>query len=235
MERPKVSIIIRAKNEEKLIGECLKSVFNQDSKDFEVVIVDSGSADKTLEIARQFPVKIVEYNHGQDTFKPGRALNLGIENSSGEYIVMLSAHCVPENEKWLSDFLKEIETPEVAGVYGRQIATLETHPVDKLDMLLFFGPDRLVQKKDSFFYFHNANSIIKRSVGEEIPFDEEIRHYEKIPWVREVVKKGYTIIYTPEAAVFHWHGIHQHTESTERARERAERIVEILKKTYGEK
>lgn len=235
MEKPMVSIIIRTKNEEKLIEKCLTSVFNQEFKDFEVIIVDSGSADKTLEIAKQFPVKIVEYNHEGSDFKPGKALNLGIQNSLGQYIVMLSAHCIPENNHWLEDFLEEIRPDEVAGVYGKQKATAETNNVDKLDLLLFFGPDRLAQKKGSFFYFHNANSVIKKSVWEEVPFNEELRHYEKIPWARKVINKGYALIYTPKAAVSHWHGIHQHTIDPERAKERAGRIIEILEKEFKEK
>jgi len=235
MAKPIISIIIRTKNEEKLIRECLVSVFNQDFKDFEVILVDSGSTDKTLEIAKQFPVKIIQYQHNDSGFKPGKALNLGIQNSSGKYIVMLSAHCIPENNHWLEELLEEIEPEEVAGVYGRQKATAETNNIDKLDLLLFFGHDRLVQKKESFFYFHNANSMIKKSVWEEVPFDEEIRHYEKIPWARKIINKGYTFIYTPKACVSHWHGIHQHTIDPERAKERAGRIVEILEKEFKEK
>jgi len=229
-----VSIIIRTKNEEKLIEQCLASVFNQDFKDFEVVIVDSGSTDRTLEIAKNFPVKIVEYHH-DGNFKPGKALNLGIQNSSGKYIVMLSAHCIPENGRWLGELLEYMGPEDVAGVYGNQKATQETDNIDKLDLLLFFGPEKRIQKKESFFYFHNANSIIKRSVWQEIPFDEEIRHYEKIPWARKVINKGYTLIYTPKAAVSHWHGIHQHTMDAQRASERAARIVGILENDFREK
>ncbi len=99
METPLISIIVRTKNEEKLIDKCLSAVFNQSFKDFEVIVVDSGSQDKTLELAKQYPVKIIEYRHIDNNFKPGRALNLGIQNSSGKYIVMLSAHCVPENRR----------------------------------------------------------------------------------------------------------------------------------------
>jgi len=231
---PLISIVIRTKNEERLIEKCLATVFGQNFKDFEVLIVDSGSSDRTLELAKQFPVKIVEY-HPEGNFKPGKALNLGIQNSSGKYIVMLSAHCVPENEHWLEELLEEIKPEEVAGVYAKQKATEETDNIDKLDLLLFFGPERLVQKKGSFFYFHNANSMIKRAVWQEVPFDEELRHYEKIPWARKVINKGYTLIYTPKAAVSHWHGIHQHTIDPERAKERAGRTVEILEKEFREK
>ncbi|MEK9135213.1 MAG: glycosyltransferase family 2 protein [Patescibacteria group bacterium] len=229
------SIIIRTKNEEKLLGQCLTAVFNQNFKDFEVIIVDSGSTDKTLEIAGQFPVKIVKYNHGQDTFKPGKALNLGIQNSSGKYIVMLSAHCIPENNQWLEELLEDMGPEEVAGVYGNQKSTADTDNIDKLDLLLFFGPEKRIQKKGSFFYFHNANSVIRRSVWEEVQFDETIRHYEKIPWARKVINKGYVLTYTPKAAVSHWHGIHQHTMDAQRAQERAGRIVGILENGFKEK
>jgi glycosyltransferase involved in cell wall biosynthesis len=53
------SIIIRAKNEEAWIGRCLKSVFSQSERSFEVIIVDNNSVDDTVSIAKQFPIKEV--------------------------------------------------------------------------------------------------------------------------------------------------------------------------------
>ena len=58
----KISIIVRTKNEEKWIGACLRSVFEQQKCDFEVIIVDDKSQDQTLEIVSKFPVKLVNYN-----------------------------------------------------------------------------------------------------------------------------------------------------------------------------
>ena len=96
----KVSIIIRTKNEEKWIESCLKSVFNQNYKNFEVILVDNESSDKTINIAKKFKIKIIKLSK----FKPGRAINEGIRKSKGKFIVCLSGHCIPVNQNWLKNF-----------------------------------------------------------------------------------------------------------------------------------
>jgi glycosyltransferase involved in cell wall biosynthesis len=220
MAEPLASIIIRTKNEERWIGKCLTAVFGQEFKDFEVILVDNNSRDRTIEKAKNFNVKIVNY---QGEFKPGKAINLGIRNSSGKHIVCLSGHCIPVNNQWLGELIKEIELPGVAGVYGRQEPLPFSSELDKRDLLYTFGQERKVQTKDSFF--HNANSVIKREIWQKIPFDEETKHIEDRIWAKEVLKQEYKIIYTPEARVYHYHGINQNV-NPERARE----IIEILEK-----
>src|SRR3989339_1376828 len=112
-----VSIIIRTKNEERWIAQCLHAVFEQKYKNFEVIIVDNESDDLTIEKARQFNVeKIIAC---QEYF-PGRALNIGIRKAKGTYVVCLSGHCIPTNNCWLENLLKNFSKADIAGVYGRQ-------------------------------------------------------------------------------------------------------------------
>ncbi len=222
---PKVSIIIRTKNEEKWIGKCLEAIFGQTYKDFEVVVVENGSTDRTPAILKQFPVQVVEYK--EDVWKPGKALNVGIRNSSGGYIVIVSGHCIPATNEWLAELVKEMDADEqVAGAYGKNLALPETSVYDKRDMLFMFGPTRAVQTKDCFFHFENANSIIRKSVWQEFPFDEDTTHTENMLWGREMVlNRGHKVVYTPKASVFHHHGIHQYGNE-----KRAEEVVEIMEK-----
>ena len=201
-----ISIIIRSKNEEKWIGRCLDAVINQkvDAK-IEVIIVDNNSTDHTVEVAKRYPIKkCININK----FLPGKALNNGIRASSGNYIVCLSAHCIPEKETWLQTMLGNfIENSNIAGVYGRQLPLSFTDPVDKRDLLIVFGLDKRIQLKD--YFFHNANCMIPRSIWEEFTFDEEVINIEDRVWGKEVIQAGYKIIYEPEAAVYHHHGLHQ--------------------------
>lgn len=216
-----VSIIIRTKNEERWISSCLSSVFNQEFKDFEVILVDNGSQDRTIEKAKNFNIKVVNY---PGKFSPGQAINLGIKNSTGDYIVCLSGHCIPKNSQWLGSLVKEIKDPEIDGVYGRQEPLPFSSDLDKRDLLIAFGLDKKIQTKDSFF--HNANSIIKRSVWQELPFDEKIDHIEDRIWAKEILKRGHKIVYTPEASVYHHHGIH-HNANPKRAKETIETIERL--------
>ena len=168
--KPSVSIIIRTKNEERWITSCFEALLGQDYQDFEIIVVDNQSTDKTIEKIRQFPVeKIINITD----YLPGKALNLGIERSVGRYIVCLSVHCIPIGRTWLKTMVSALEEDaEYAGVYGRQEPMSYSSPADKRDLLLLFGLDRKIQHKDSFF--HNANSIIRRKCWEKVPFDPQI-------------------------------------------------------------
>jgi glycosyltransferase involved in cell wall biosynthesis len=219
---PLVSIIIRTKNEEKWISRCLSAVFKQKYKNFEVVVVDNESNDRTLEIVRGFPCKIVMIKE----YLPGRALNIGIRDSNGEYLACLSGHCVPVDELWLTNLLKAFSNPSIGGVYGRQEPLIDSDAFDKRDLLITFGLDKKIQEKDSFF--HNANSMIKRKFWEEIPFNEEVTNIEDRIWAKEVLKRGYKVVYEPEASVFHYHGIHHGRDLN-----RCESTVKIIEKIEG--
>ena len=218
---PEVSIIIRTKNEERWIGHCLSMVFKQDYTDFEVILVDNESTDHTVEVAKRFPLaNIVSI----DKFRPGHALNEGIRASTGRYIVCLSAHCVPKATDWLSCLLANFaDDPKLAGVYGRQLPVSFTDPLDKRDLLIVFGQDRRVQVKD--YFFHNANSMLRRDIWEAIPFDEEVTNIEDRVWGKAVTTAGYLIAYDPEAAVHHHHGLHQGNTP-----ERAKGVVSIIER-----
>ena len=189
MEKNLISIIIRTKNEERWIGVCIERIKKQSYKNFEIILVDSFSEDKTVEKAKRNGVKkIVKIKE----YKPGKAINMGIEASKGQYIVILSAHCLPINSNWLTDLFEEINSDHnLAGVYGKQVPMDFSSDEDKRDLLIVFGEDERIQKKDSFF--HNANSIIKRDVWEETNFNNEVENIEDRIWAGEILKKNYKI------------------------------------------
>jgi len=211
------SIIIRTKNEEKWISSCLRGVFKQTYNNIEVIIVDNKSTDKTVAKAQEFRVKIVSIKE----FIPGKAINDGIRASTGEYIVCLSGHCVPVGDKWLENLIKDLDNPNVAGVYGRQEPLSFTSNLDKRDLLTVFGLDKKIQVKDSFF--HNANSAFRRDIWDKYPFCENVTNIEDRVWGEQIIGDGLNIIYEPTASVYHWHGIHQDLDEL-----RARNIVKIL-------
>ena len=152
------SIIIRTKNEERWISSCLRSVYSQTYTNFEVILVDNNSTDRTVEKAKKFPIKLVTI----EDFFPGKAINDGIQKSSGKYIVCLSGHCIPTSNDWLKNLVADLNLKDVAGVYGRQESLSFTSDIDKRDLLITFGLDKKIQIKDSFF--HNANSAFRKDI-----------------------------------------------------------------------
>tara|TARA_Y100000816_G_C26089408_1_gene575442 strand:- start:396 stop:1748 length:1353 start_codon:yes stop_codon:yes gene_type:complete len=208
MEKELISIIIRTKNEERWIESCLEKIYDQKRVNFEIVIVDNYSTDKTTKIVRKFlkrnkNIKIVKIKK----FLPGKAINLGIKYSKGKYICCLSAHCIPYDNLWLFRLKKNLKINKVAGVYGRQVPLPYTSDVNKRDLLNTFGLDKKIQKKDSFF--HNANSMFKKKIWSKVNFDNHVTNIEDRVWAHNILKFGYNIIYEPQAKVYHFHGIHQ--------------------------
>ncbi|MFC1576474.1 glycosyltransferase family 2 protein [Candidatus Omnitrophota bacterium] len=223
-----VSIIIRTKNEERWITQCLNAVFSQDFKDFEVIIVDNESTDNTLEKAKQFDIKKVIVYEG-DQYLPGKALNMGIQEAKGDRIVCLSGHCIPTDNRWLRNLLGVFSDSDtkIAGVYGRQAPMSFTPDSDKRDLAIAFGFDAKIQKNDPFF--HNANSMIRKDIWKNMPFDETATNIEDRIWAKEVLGKGYKIAYEPEAAVYHYHGIHQGGDE-----ERCRNVVRIMEDLHAD-
>lgn len=217
----KVSIIIRSKNEEKWIGLCLSMLFRQTYENFEVILVDNDSSDKTIQKAKQWPIKLIKIKK----FLPGDAINKGIEASNGEIIVCLSAHCIPKDKHWLSSLIKPLNNKKVAGVYGKQVPLSSSSAMNKRDLYIVFGNEKRIQKKDTFF--HNANSAFMRSTWKKFPFNSELTNIEDRIWGQEVINAGLNIVYEPKSCVYHHHGIHQDANE-----DRARKIVKIMENDF---
>ncbi len=198
---PLTSIVIRTKNEGTWLPFCLDAIFQQQNVKIEIIMIDNNSRDNTTKIAESYNLKILKIKD----FLPGKALNMGFEVSKGDYIVALSGHCVPSNDRWLSNLLVEFDSDKIAGVYGKQLPVATSSPRDKRDLYTTFGPERRIQHVDPFF--HNANSVIPKKIWEKHPFNESVTNVEDRIWGKEVIAANYSLIYTPNAAVYHWHGI----------------------------
>jgi len=197
-----VSIIIRAFNEERYIGDLLRAVKNQNYRDFEIIVVDSGSTDRTPEIAREFTDKVVQIPSRDFTF--GYSLNTGVKNSQGKYLVLISAHALPTDKFWLENLITPFSNKNVAMVYGRQVGGPESKFSEKMDFKRLFK-DSPVDSKIFLDYANNANAALRRDLWQEHNFDEYLFGLEDIEWARHFTQKGFLVHYAPEAVIFHLH------------------------------
>ena len=201
-----LSIVLRTKNEEFWIGRFMEAIKNQIcSFDIEVVLVDNGSTDCTVARAISLfeRIKLVSI----DRYIPGAALNRGLEVAEGDYIVCISAHCIPADQYWLTELIAPLGDPEIAAVYGRQIPLLTSDPKDKRDLWLTFGLDDKIQLRDPFL--HNANAAYRRADLLKFPFCEEMTNIEDRHWAYNELQRGRKIFYASNSVVYHDHGIHQ--------------------------
>ena len=213
-----IGIVIRTLNESALLGRCLETLQRQKG-DFEldILVVDSGSTDGTLEIAERNGARIFELESSE--FDYSKALNVGIERVAGETIVSLSAHAIPLDDEWIERMTSPFEDDRVAGVAGRQIPWPDApwHEVQRLQRHFGDTPRVYAESGPDDVVFSNAASSILRHVWEREPFT--LPAVEDLEWARRVVSAGWTIVYQPEAAVYHSHA--------ESARAHARRLIDI--------
>lgn len=203
---PLVSILMRARNDEALIGRALKAVFAQKTDlKFEVVVCDDASTDGTREVAARFPVRFFERPAGP--YRPGRTLNPLVRAAKGDIVVFNNSDAVPLDERWLDELVK----PLLAGsrhvfAFANQLPRADAQALVRKDNERAFG-DGKVQATWRFF-FSLASSATWRQNLLEVPFDEDIQYSEDVAWAwrnsrREV--DPVKIVYCPDARVEHSH------------------------------
>jgi glycosyltransferase involved in cell wall biosynthesis len=205
------SIIIPTKNEEDNIGRCLEAVFRQSADfPFEVLVIDSGSGDRTVEIVRKYPVRLVEI--AASDFHHARTRNLGAETATGDFLVYLSADAFPATDRWLANLLRNLSQPGVGAVYGRQIAKDNAAPERAFFMNHRYGSERRIRSeslnhvpKYRKYQLSTVNCAIAREVWTRTRFPEELNAYEDIGIAIRIAALSYSIVYEPEAPVFHSH------------------------------
>jgi 2-desacetyl-2-hydroxyethyl bacteriochlorophyllide A dehydrogenase len=200
---PETSIVIRAFNEERWLPEVFSALGKQHYRDFEVLLVDSGSVDRTRDIAAANGARIVRLRSEDFTF--GYALNVGIREARGSFIAILSAHAIPSNEFWLERLVKPLREVDTAMVYGSQRGHGEFSKYsEKRDFERLFKPQvHLVHEDDPFT--NNANSAIKRDLWLQHTFDEMLPGLEDTEWSKYWVEQGMRILYEPNARIIHVH------------------------------
>ena len=205
------SIIIPTRNEERNIGSCLAQVYGQRVDfPFEVMVIDSGSQDRTIDIVKRYPARLLQIAPGE--FHHARTRNLGARASEGKYLVFLSGDAIPADQEWLRALVRNFQDPGVAAVYGRQVAKPDAKPERVFFMRQRYGTQRLVKSargntagKYLLYQFSNVNAAIPKAVWEQIPFPEDINAYEDFSFATQVIQRGHLIVYEPEAVVFHSH------------------------------
>ena len=155
-------------------------------------------------------------------FNYSKSLNIGMSYSESNLVMILSAHCILFNEVAASTMIKEFKDKNIGAVFGRQLPTNKSSPHDVRDLLTVFGRERLVYSTHPFF--HNAFSMIRKDCWKIKNFDEKVNGIEDRIWAREIAKLGYSVIYQPNAAAYHEHGLNHGT-----SKKRAERVVKALK------
>lgn len=217
---PAVSVVIRSYNEEKHIGKLLTGIRSQTLEDVEVILVDSGSTDRTVAIAERGGARIVHI--AKEEFSFGRALNRGCEAATGDILVFASAHVYPLRRDWLASLVAPFADPQVALSYGRQVGNEITQFSEQQVFEAWFPATSVARQPHNFC--NNANCAIRRSGWQERRYDEVLTGLEDLAWAKQARQQGGQITYVAEAAI-----VHVHEETWDRIRNRYRREAMALR------
>jgi len=222
----KCSIIIRTFNEERHIARLLDGINRQEFNhqvEIEVIVVDSGSTDSTVSIAKQMGANVVKLH--KEEFSFGKALNIGCENSKGEILIFASAHVYPVYSDWISKMIQPFKDNNVALVYGRQIGDKNTCFSEHQIFSKWFPA--ISNYNQSTPFCNNANCAIRKKMWESVKYDEQITGLEDLAWADIMMKKGHKIVYLAEAVI-----VHVHEETPQKIKNRYFREAIAFKSIY---
>ena len=215
MALPSASVIVRAHDSRPDLEELLPALKRQ-TVAAELIVVDSGSRDGSLEVAEQLSDRVLRLKPG--TYSPGRSLNLGSDHARGDVIFAFSSHCRVPREDWIELSLELYARDDVAGTNG------SPRGPDQQPFAEIFYQDAAHAKAHPQWGFSNHASSWRASVWREHRFDEEVTTAEDRLWAIQVTAKGWVIAFDPRLWVETEHRWKQGAANYFR-RERRELIV----------
>jgi glycosyltransferase involved in cell wall biosynthesis len=198
---PTCSVVIRAFNEEKHLGKLLSGLKCQTIQPSQVILIDSGSTDTTVEIAKKEGVQVVSIR--PEDFSFGRSLNLGISKATSEYIVICSAHVYPVYPDWLEKLLEPFADLKIALTYGKQRGADTSHFAEQ-QIFLHWYPEQ-TDLHQSHPFCNNANAAIRKPLWDVHPYHEDLPALEDLEWAKWAHDQGLGIAYVKDAEVIHVH------------------------------
>lgn len=199
------SIVIRALNEAKWLGDALEACRRQvlpSDVQMELVLVDSGSTDETVNIAKRHGCRILHISKADFTF--GRSLNVGCDGATGDLLVFISAHCIPTDETWLSKLIAPLMEGACDYAYGAQHGLDGVTRFSEEQVFAHYFPAQSDLQQSGFFC-NNANAAVTRKAWTPIRFDEEVTGLEDMVLAKAIVAAGGQVGYVADAGVTHIH------------------------------
>jgi rhamnosyltransferase len=202
MNTPAVSIVMRSYNEGWALKGTLLAVLRQSFRDYELIVIDSGSTDGSQDLIRRaHPRHFVQIQPHE--YHPPRVMNLGMKLARANHVIFLNADATPVDEHWLAPLVRVMHDPEVAAVFGRQVPRPDCQAVYAADYEQCFGRRRASAKWDHFFSM--VSSGIRKDLWARRGFNEAMQYSEDDEYTRWARAQGYRVLYVPESVVTHSH------------------------------
>ena len=221
----KASIIIPTKNGGDIYKQVLDKVLSQKLDfEFEVIIIDSGSKDETVNYTKEkalLTTNIVLREIEPSDFGHGKTRNYGANIAKGEFLVFITQDALPYNDQWLKEMIKPFElSEEIVGVFGKHLPYADCDIFEKHNLDVHFnnfGEGTIIYKMDDkdryqkdegyrhlLCFYSDNSSAMRKSIWNEIPYDD-VDFAEDQLWAKKIIEFGYSKAYTSDAVVYHSH------------------------------
>ncbi|MFI4989742.1 MAG: glycosyltransferase [Solirubrobacterales bacterium] len=200
-----VSVVIPVKDGERYLAELLDALTREGVE--ETLVIDSGSRDRSLEIARAAGARVLEIAPGE--FSHGRTRNLAAEHTSGELICFLTQDATP-CPGWLDAYREAFSLAEhVGAAYGPHLPRPDTSPMIARELTEFFAGfsadgEPVLQRAGDSSFLSNVNACYARACWEQVRF-RDVAYSEDQAFGADMLSVGWGKVYHPRAAVLHAH------------------------------
>jgi rhamnosyltransferase len=216
-----VSLILPVKSQERDVRELFPLILGQAAAvRLEVIAVDSGSHDGTLDALQEYGATVIGIDPGD--FDHGLSRTLAAEHARGDVLLFISGRSRPVDDRWLAPLLRVLdEDPHAAGACSRVIphpdadvltakdvnrelsgSTARTRKAIQ-DWHLYEGLS--VEERRAFLNFHTVGSAIRADVFAKTPFRSVRTLGEDLLWAREVAESGWSLWHEPASQIYHAH------------------------------
>jgi rhamnosyltransferase len=207
---------MRSFNEGWALRETLPALKAQDYGNWELIVIDSGSTDGSVDLIRQAnPRHFVQIR--PEEYNPSRVMNHAMRLARSEFGIFLNADATPQGRNWLRPLVDALQDARTAAVFGRQIPRPGCPAVFAHDYERCFGEDRESARWEHFFSM--VSSGLRKDIWARRGFLETLQYSEDDEYTRWCRAAGYRVVYRPESVV-----MHSHNYSPEQA----------YKRSYGE-
>jgi rhamnosyltransferase len=197
---PSVSVVMRTKDVTWVVDRALAGLFSQRRQDFELVVVDSGSRDATLDLVAKYPCRLIQIP--AERYYPGAVLNDAIATVTSDIVVFQNSDVVPLDAYALERLLAPFDDPAVAATFARQVPRPEAHTWVRRDYETAF-PER--GEPPPWMTYSLPFAAMRRSVWQTRGFYGDAWGSEDTEWGDWAREHGHVVKYVPDAVVMHSH------------------------------
>lgn len=205
---PFISIIVPAYNRADEIEEFLSSFEKQSAKNFEVIVVDDGSTDKTKEVVESHIQNLLLHYFHQQNKGPGTARNLGMEKAKGDIFVFIDSDCTVPID-YIENLTHHLENEDCDAFGGPDTCHESFSPFLKAinySMTSFIGTGGTRGTKGkqlAKYYPRSFNMGIKRKVFDSIGGMNSLRHGQDMEFSNRIYNAGFKVVYFDDVQVYH--------------------------------